>query len=107
MADGNLPLLALGSGRREEATPTWSPPTAAAVDLILSRLGWRQGDQRVSLVGGGDCGNGAAPIPLTVRSATQLLMPPILELRQQARQRFVQWAMSEGSLDIVAAADVT
>ena len=88
-------------------TPTWSPPTAAAVELILSRLGWRQGDRRVSLVGGGDYGNGAAPVPLTVRSATQLLMPPVLELRQQARQRFVQWALSEGSSDTVAAADVT
>jgi hypothetical protein len=88
-------------------TPTWSPPSAAAIGLILSRLGWRQGDQRVSLVGGGDYGNGAAPVPLTVRSATQLLMPPVLELRQQARQRFVHRALSEGSSDTVAAADVT
>ena len=50
----------------------------------------------LGLVGGGVCinsvrdyGTGAAPFPLTVHSATQILMLPVGELQQQACQRFV------------------
>ena len=85
--------------------PDWHA-SEAAIRLILNRLGWRRGDQRVYLMGSNTAEESQASLPLSVRSGTQLLMGPTLSLRQAARSHFVKRALSEDATAQVTASDV-
>ena len=101
LATGRLPLRAHTCAADERllrlGPPTWSPASASAVGIILRRLGWMQGNRRVSLLSSDDTSEIAGTTHLTVRSATQLLMQPTERLRHHARQQCVQWAPSADS----------
>ena len=91
--------------------PPGGRASEAAVRIILDRLGWGQGRQRVLLVGGSDSNSvpvveeeptAPSPPPLSVRAGTRLLLRPVQAQRLQARSRFVAEALSVGE----SAADV-
>ena len=90
--------------------PDWRD-SEAAVRIILDRLGWGQGKQRVLLAGGSDSNSveeepmAPSPPPLTVRAGTRLLLGPVQAQRLQARSRFVAGALTagEGAAEVPAA----
>ena len=89
--------------------PDWRN-SEGAVRIILDRLGWGHGRQRVLLVGDGDSSSvqeeqaAQTPPPLSVRAGTRLLLGSVQAQRRLAWTRFVVGAFSaEDAADVPAA----
>ena len=106
-----LPSSMWPPGSLVPSHPDWRD-SEAAVHIILDRLGWGQGRQRVLLVGGSDSSSmeeeptAQSPLPLSVRAGTRLLLGSMQAQRLQARSRFVVGALTAGggAADVSAAA---
>ena len=104
-----MPSRLFPPGNLVPSPPDWRD-SEAAVCIILSRLGWGKGRQRVLLAGGSDSNSGeedpsALALPaLSVRAGTRLLLEPVQAQRRLARTRFVLGAWSaESAADVPAA----